>query len=73
MAPHVVSTFLSIIDRLQLTNTAAAGASGLAPDTIRKIRATGEAPKRAHCRDAVEVFVSLNRRAKNRAELRFAR
>jgi hypothetical protein len=66
----LVRDFVALADRLGLSAQTLAGLTGLAPQTVRSVRASGQLPRHAHCRAAISRFVATNRNAKSVADCR---
>jgi len=64
--------FLALCDRIGLSDTEAAVLTKLSPHTVRVCRLTRRPPRTDRCRRQIVDFVSRNRAAQTRGELRFA-
>jgi hypothetical protein len=62
--------FLSIVEGLGLSDVEAGALVGIAPATCRIVRLTREMPKHPRPRVSIAAWVSANRSATSRAELR---
>lgn len=69
---ELMERFLAIGERLKLSDTQVAVASGLAPYTVRMMRVGKTLPRQARCLSLITEFILRNRHAKQRGEVRLA-
>ena len=67
---ELIDSYVAILDRLGLSNATAAALTGLSEHTVRIVRLGRTLPKHERCRTAMAAFVSANKSAKCRADLR---
>jgi hypothetical protein len=67
---QLVAQYLAIIARLGLNDEAAAAVTGLAPHTIRLMRARRALPRTQRCREQLARFVAANFHAQTRSDVR---